>query len=114
MRVEDQGAQRRVDVALRRRHPPDDGFEHVLHADALLGGDAQHVLGGDAEQIFDFLRDFVGAGGGQVDLVDDRDDFEVLLQRQIDVRQRLRLDALRLASTTSTAPSQACSARLTS
>ena len=34
-------------------------------------------------------------GVGQVDLVDDGDDGEILLQRQIDIRHRLRLDALR-------------------
>jgi hypothetical protein len=37
----------------------------------------------------------VGVRGGQIDLVEDRDDREVLLQRQVQVRQRLRLDALR-------------------
>ena len=31
----------------------------------------------------------------QVDLVDDRDDLEVVLDRQVGVGQRLRLDALR-------------------
>ena len=36
-----------------------------------------------------------GCAPGQVDLVDDRDDLEVVLDRQIGVRQRLRLDALR-------------------
>ena len=37
----------------------------------------------------------LGIGGGQVDLVDDRHDGEVVVHRQVDVGQRLRLDALR-------------------
>ena len=39
--------------------------------------------------------DPVGLGGGQVDLVDDGDDLEVVLDRQIGVGERLGLDALR-------------------
>ncbi len=93
MRVEHQRPQRRVHIAARRRHPHDHGFQHVLNPDPLLGGDADHVA--NAQQIFDFLRHFVGAGGGQINLVDHRDDFEVLFQRQIHVCQRLRLDPLR-------------------
>ena len=37
----------------------------------------------------------VGIGRGQVDLVHDRDDLEVVLDRQVGVRERLRLDPLR-------------------
>ncbi len=37
----------------------------------------------------------VGVRRGQVDLVQHRDDVQVAVQRQIEVRKRLRLDALR-------------------
>ena len=37
----------------------------------------------------------LGLGGGQVDLVDDRHDLMVVLDRLVDVGERLRLDALR-------------------
>ena len=37
----------------------------------------------------------VGIGRGKVDLVDDRDDLEVVLDREVRVRERLRLDSLR-------------------
>ncbi len=40
-------------------------------------------------------RDLLRVGAGQVDLVDDRDDDEVGLQREVEVGERLRLDALR-------------------
>ena len=36
-----------------------------------------------------------GCGAGQIDLVDDRDDLEVVLDREVRVGERLRLDALR-------------------
>jgi hypothetical protein len=55
----------------------------------------------------------LGLGGGQVDLVEDRDDLVVGVDRLVEVGQRLRLDAL-AASTTSSAPSQAASERDTS
>ena len=38
---------------------------------------------------------FSGLRGRQVDLVEHRDDVEVVLQRQVEVGQGLRLDALR-------------------
>ena len=37
----------------------------------------------------------LGVGGGQVDLVDHRHDLMVVLDRLVDVGQRLRFDALR-------------------
>ena len=43
-------------------------------------------------------------GGGQVDLVEDRDDLQVVLHREVQVGQRLRLDALSGVDEASTAP----------
>ena len=37
----------------------------------------------------------IDVGRRQVDLVEDRDDLEVVLEREVDVGDRLRLDALR-------------------
>ena len=39
--------------------------------------------------------DLLGLGGGEVDLVDDRHDLMVVLDRLVDVGERLRLDPLR-------------------
>ena len=41
------------------------------------------------------LRVLLGLGRRQVDLVQHRDDLEVVLEREVEVRERLRLDALR-------------------
>ena len=53
-----------------------------------------HLVAREADDILDLLGDALGLGAGQVDLVDDRDDGQVVLERQVDVGQRLRLDAL--------------------
>ncbi len=45
-------------------------------------------------RVFDFLGDRIGAGRGKIDLVDDRDDLKVLVERQIHIGERLRLDPL--------------------
>ena len=82
-------------VALRRRDPLDDRVEHVLDAGARLRRDAKHAVGVVGEQVGELLRDAVGVGLRQVDLVDERDDLEVVLDREVGVRERLRLDPLR-------------------
>ncbi len=60
-----------------------------------LRGDAQDVRGVLADELGDLRGRAVGIGRGQVDLVHDRDDLEVVLDREVGVRERLRLDPLR-------------------
>ena len=86
---------RRVRVAGRRGDPLDDRVEHLLDALPRLRRDAQHVLGVVADQVGDLGGRAVGVGLRQVDLVHDRDDLEVVLDREVGVRERLRLDSLR-------------------
>ena len=72
------------------------------------------ALGGvDADHVFDLFGTRVAFGGGQVDLVQDGDDFVVRVERVIDVGQGLGFDALG-ASTTSSDPSTARMERETS
>ena len=54
-----------------------------------------HSLRSMIEQLLDFAHHALGIGGGQIDLVDHRDDRQVVFEREMIVRQRLRLDALR-------------------
>ena len=51
--------------------------------------------GVEADDVLDLALGFVRLRARQVDLVDDRDDLEVVLDREVGVGQRLRLDALR-------------------
>ena len=67
----------------------------VGHVLARLRADAHGVLRLDADDLLDLLDHPVRVGGRQVDLVDDRHDFETLLDRGVAVRDALRLDALR-------------------
>ena len=94
MAVEDQGPQRLVGIALRRRDAADDGFQYFLGADALFGRRPDRLGGVNRQHFFDLLGHPVGIGGGQVNLVDDRDDLQMIVQSKVDIRQRLRLDSL--------------------
>ncbi len=57
-------------------------------------GDWDAVFGGQAEDLFDLHGDLVGACSGQVDFVEDGDDFEVLLYGEVGVDDCLGFDAL--------------------
>ena len=49
----------------------------------------------EADDVLDLPLAFVRLRARQIDLVDDRDDLEVVLDREVGVGERLRLDALR-------------------
>ena len=94
MAVEDQALDRRVRVALRGRDALDDRLEDVGDAGAVLGAGEDDLLARDGQDVLELVHDRVGVGRRQVDLVEDRDEREVLAQREVDVGERLRLDAL--------------------
>ena len=92
--VEHDRLERRVGVAVGRRHLLHHGLEDLLDSDPLLRR-ARHRLGRvETDDLLDLPADLLHVGGGQVDLVDDRDDLEVVVERLVDVREGLGLDAL--------------------
>ena len=93
-RVEDHRTGRRVGLTDRRRYLVDDLVEKLLDALTGLGADLEHVGGVTADDPGDLLRVLLRLGGRQVDLVQHRDDREVVLQCHVQVRQGLCLDAL--------------------
>ena len=95
VRIEDQRAERRVRIALGRRHALHDRLEQLGDAEPFLGAHEQDVVGVGADQVVHFLLAALGLGAGKVDLVEDRDDLEPGVEREEEIRQRLRLDALR-------------------
>ncbi len=92
--IDQQGLQRRVAVALRRRQAGDDGLEHLGHVFAGLGRDLDRVRGVEADHVLDLLLDRFRLGGWQVDLVEHRHDLVAGVDGVVDVGERLRLDAL--------------------
>ena len=81
-------------AALRRGQLGDDGFQHVRNAEACLGRNLDGVGGVETDDLLDLLLDARHIGGGQVHLVEDGDDLVILVDRLVDVGQRLGLDAL--------------------
>ena len=94
MGIEDKGAQRRVRVAGRWRHPLHHGLQHLLHVDAFFGRDAQHLVGVHAQEVGHFPGHLIGPGRRQVDFVHHGNDFQVGFQRGVEMRDGLGLDAL--------------------
>ena len=93
--IEDQRAQRRVGRALGRRHQVDDVLQNFVNADALLGAGQHGIARVQADDGLDLLANALGLGRRQVDLVDDRNDLQVVMQRQVSIGERLRFHALR-------------------
>lgn len=93
--VKDEGAQRRVRVAGGGGDIADDALKHVAdictHFRRNFGG----IHRGDTDNVFNFLLCAQRLGGRQVDFIDNRDYFEVVLKGEIGVAKRLGLDALR-------------------
>jgi len=93
--VDQHRLQRRLRVAAGRRDLGDDRLEDLDDAYPGLRR-REHRLGCiDADHVLDFLAHLLGLGGGQIDLIDHRHDLVVVLDRLVDVGERLRLDALR-------------------
>ena len=93
-RVEDQRFQRKRRVAGGGGNVPHDALQNILNADAELGGNAGRLHAGQADDILDLFGNGVRVGAGQVDLIQNRHDLQIVVQRQIAVRQRLGLHAL--------------------
>ena len=83
-----------VGIALGRRQSLDDRLQHRLDVLAGLGGDRDGVGGIEADHVLDLLLDAVTVRRRQVDLVEDGQDLEIVVERLVDVGERLRLDAL--------------------
>ncbi|SII84905.1 Uncharacterised protein [Mycobacteroides abscessus subsp. abscessus] len=93
--VEDHRPRRRIGVADGRGDVGDDPVEDAFDALTGLAGDPQDVVGVDADEVRELLGVLVRLRGRQVDLVEHRDDRQLVLHREVEVRERLGLDALR-------------------
>ncbi len=71
-----------------------DGLEHIGDAAAGLGRDFERVMGVEPDHLLDLLAHPVRLRGREVDLVEDGNHLVIVVERLIDVGERLRLDAL--------------------
>ena len=94
MGVEDQAREGLCGAAFGGRDPGDDGLEDLVDAEAFLGGAQNDVVRIQAQLVLNLLLDPVHVRRGQVDLVDHRDDGEVVLHGQIEVGHGLGLHPL--------------------
>src|SRR5690606_4716986 len=86
--------QRRVGRTLWRGDALYDRLEELGHPDAGLAAREDGAAAVEADDLFDVPGRSIHVGGGEVDLVEDGDDLEGVLQRQVRVGDRLRLNAL--------------------
>ena len=93
-RIDQHRLQRRIHVALGRRHLLHDRFQDLGNADPRLGGGQHRLRRVEADHVLNLLLHLFRLGGRQVDLVDDRHDLVIMLDRLVHIGQRLRLDAL--------------------
>ena len=94
MAVEDQGLQGGLPVAGGGGHTMDDHFQNGMDIDAVFRGNLRGILGGDADNILNFLLGLSGPGRGQVDLIDDGQHFQPRVNGEVGICQRLGLHAL--------------------
>ena len=92
--VKDQGLERGIRIAVGRRYIGDDCLQDILHPQSLLGGNKGSFRGIQSDDILDLFPHRFRLGRGEVDLVNDRKDIQVVLQGQIDIGQGLGLDPL--------------------
>ncbi len=65
-----------------------------MNADTLLGARLHRVGGVETDDVLDLLLDPCRFGAGEVDLVQNGEDLEILIDGHIDIGQGLRLHAL--------------------
>ena len=92
--VENQRLQGRIHVAGGRRNILHDVLQHGVDVDAHFGGDLRGIHGRQADDVLHLLLGLGGVRGGQVDLVEHRQDLQVVLHGKIRVGQGLGLHAL--------------------
>ena len=92
--VKHQSLQGCLAVAFGSRNALYNGLQHILNTQARLGT-AQHCVAGiNADNVLDFLLHMLGVGAGQINFIDNRDNFQIVVQGQIHIGQGLGFNAL--------------------
>ena len=72
----------------------DNGVDDLFDIESSLGADLRCFGGVEPDDILDLFADALGFGAWQVDLVEDRDDFEVCVDSHVDIGECLGFDTL--------------------
>ena len=72
-----------------------DLLKHCADVRTQLGGDGRRVVCRNAQNVLNLMPRHPDIGAGKIDFVDDGQDFQIIVNGQICVRQGLRLNPLR-------------------
>ena len=92
--VKDQGFQRGIGVALRGGNILHHAFQHFADIDAHLGAHARGIHAGQTDDILHLFGGGIRVSAGQVNLIQDGHNFQVVVNGQVAVGQRLGFHAL--------------------
>jgi len=95
IRIERQRLQTLFARWLRWWNACDDGFKNIFDADALLGAARDRPFARHRQHVLQLLQRLRNVRVTEINLVDDRNDRQVLFRREMIVGDRLRLDPLR-------------------
>src|SRR5690606_37920184 len=93
-RVKDHSLERRLWIAFRWLDSLDHGIEYLLDAYAFLRARAYNFLRLTADEVYDLFGHFIGHGMRQVDLVQYGDDLQIVVQGEVEIRNRLCFNPL--------------------
>ena len=79
----------------RRRDEFYNRFQNFRNSGSLLCGNGDRLFPRNGENLLHLLQTHIHVRCGKVDFVNDRDDMQIMLHRQIHVGDRLRLNPLR-------------------
>ena len=94
MRVKDQRAKWCIKWTARSGDSRDECLENFGDADPRLRRREDDLFSWNREGVFEFAHHRIGVGGGEVNLVQHRNDHQAELHRQVHIGERLRLDPL--------------------
>ena len=92
--IEDQCRQRRFRVALGGWNPLNNGLENLFDSDSLFGRTLQMRKGVQSQFGIDLFNHALHIGCRKINLIDDRNDGEVIVHREKEIGNGLGLDAL--------------------
>ena len=93
--IEDQRLERCLAVARRRGELLNDLLQDILHIQACFSRYPRAVGTVKPDDVLDFLRGPLRVRTRQVDLVDHREDLQIVIKRKVDIAECLRFDSLR-------------------